>query len=132
MAHPQKTPLRALTAEERSLLQQIARSPSEPAGHVARAKALLAVAAGAPFTHAAHAAGRRSGDGVALLVARFNRQGLAALARQPGGGPPTASPPSAPSPSWKRCTPPAIPGRKAVPGARPAPPSGSARRAWSR
>ena len=88
MAHPQKIPLRALTAEERSLLQQIARSPSEPAGHVARAKALLAVAAGAPFTHAAHAAGRRSGDGVALLVARFNRQGLAALDRQPGGGPP--------------------------------------------
>jgi transposase len=88
MAHPQKTPLRALTEEERSLLQQIARSPSEPAGHVARAKALLAVAAGAPFTHAARAAGRRSGDGVALLVARFNRQGLAALDRQPGGGPP--------------------------------------------
>ncbi len=88
MAHPQKIPLRALTEEERSLLQQIARSPSEPAGHVARAKALLAVAAGAPFTHAAHAAGRRSGDGVALLVARFNRQGLAALDRQPGGGPP--------------------------------------------
>jgi transposase len=88
MAHPQKTPLRALTAEERALLQQMARSQSEPAGRVARAKALLAVAAGAAFTQAAQAAGRRSGDGVALLVARFNRKGLAALDRQPGGGPP--------------------------------------------
>jgi len=88
MAHPQKTPLRALTAEERSLLQQMARSQSEPAGRVARAKALLAVAEGAAFTAAAQAAGRRSGDGVALLVARFNRKGLSALDRQPGGGPP--------------------------------------------
>jgi transposase len=87
MAHPQKSPLRALSDEERSLLQQIARSLSEPAAHVARAKALLAVAAGAAFTAAAHAAGRRSGDGVARLVERFNRQGLAALDRQPGGGP---------------------------------------------
>jgi transposase len=88
MAHPQKTPLRALTPEERSLLEQIGRSQSEPAAHVARAKALLAVADGAPFTGAAHAAGRCSGDGVARLVDRFNRKGLAALGRQPGGGPP--------------------------------------------
>jgi transposase len=88
MAHPQKTPLRALTAEERSLLQQMARAQSEPAGRVARAKALLAAAEGAAFTQAAQAAGRRSGDGIALLVARFNRKGLAALDRQPGGGPP--------------------------------------------
>jgi transposase len=88
MAHPQQAPLRALTEEERSLLHQMARSQSEPAGRVARAKALLAVAAGAAFTAAAQAAGRRSGDGVALLVARFNRKGLAALDRQPGGGPP--------------------------------------------
>jgi transposase len=88
MAHPQRAPLRALTAEERSLLPQIARSQSEPAGRVSRAKALLAVAAGAPFTHAARASGRRSGDGVALLVARFNQKGLSALDRQPGGGPP--------------------------------------------
>jgi transposase len=88
MAHPQKAPLRPLTPEERALLPQIARSESEPAGRVARAKALLAVAAGAAFTAAAHTAGRRSGDGVALLVARFNRQGLAAVERQKGGGPP--------------------------------------------
>ena len=88
IAHPQKAPLRALTPEERSLLQHMARSQSEPAGRVARAQALLAVTAGASFTQAARAAGRRSGDGVALLVARFNRKGLAALDRQPGGGPP--------------------------------------------
>jgi transposase len=86
MARPQKAPLRPLTEEEHALLQQVARAQSEPAGCVGRAKALLAVAAGAGFTAAARAAGRRSGDGVALLVARFNRKGLAALQRQPGGG----------------------------------------------
>jgi hypothetical protein len=86
MAHPQKQPLRPLTDFERSVLEQVARAQSEPAAHVQRAHSLLAVADGAPFTDAAHAAGRRSGDGVALLVARFNRKGLAALERQPGGG----------------------------------------------
>jgi transposase len=58
---------------------------------VARAKALLAVAAGARFTEAAHLAGRRSGDAVAHLVARFNREGLAALAPGHGGGQPKRS-----------------------------------------
>jgi transposase len=48
----------------------------------------LAVAAGPRFTAAAQAAGRRSGDPVAQLVARFNRQGLAALAAGHGGGQP--------------------------------------------
>ena len=55
------------------------RAQSEPALCVARAKALLAVAAGQPFTDAARAAGRKSGDAVAHLVAHFNRAGLAAL-----------------------------------------------------
>jgi transposase len=87
MSHPQKAPLRPLTAFERAVMEQIARSQSEPAAHVDRAKVLLAVADGARFTDAARAAGRRSGDGVALLVGRFNRKGLAALERQPGGGP---------------------------------------------
>jgi transposase len=89
MGHPQKEPLRPLTVFERDVLQQVARSQSEPAAAVARAQALLAVADGARFTDAARAAGRRSGDGVALLVRRFNRKGLAALERQPGGGPVT-------------------------------------------
>jgi hypothetical protein len=86
MAHPQKEPLRSLTEFERAVLEQVARSQSEPAAHVERAKVLLAVADGARFTDAAHAAGRRSGDGAALLVLRFNRKGLLALERQPGGG----------------------------------------------
>lgn len=78
--------MRSLTETERALLQQLARSQSEPAGQVARAKLLLAVAAGASFTAAAKVAGRRSGDGAAKLVARFNGKGLAALERKRGGG----------------------------------------------
>ena len=46
MARPQQEPLRPLTAEEQEILQQVARAQSEPASHVARAKALLAVADG--------------------------------------------------------------------------------------
>jgi transposase len=55
---------------------------------VARAKALLAVADGHSFTVAAQLSGRRSGDGVALLVARFNARGLSALDSHHGGGQP--------------------------------------------
>jgi hypothetical protein len=88
MAQRQKEPLRPLTADERVGLRRVARAGSEPAGRVARAKALLAVAEGARFTAAARAAGRRSGDAVAHLVARFNRSGLAALEAGRGGGPP--------------------------------------------
>ncbi len=88
MVRPQKTPLRSLTAHERTTLQQVARSGAERAECVSRAKALLAVADGASFTAAARAAGRRSGDGVAQLVARFNTDGLAALRSRPGGRPP--------------------------------------------
>lgn len=86
MAHPQKAPLRSLTAFERAVMEQVARSQTEPAAHVARAQVLLAVADGASFADAARAIGRRSGRGVTPLVARFNRLGLAALERQPGGG----------------------------------------------
>lgn len=88
MAQRQKEPLRPLTADERAELRRVARASSEPAGRVARAKALLAVGDGARFTEAALAAGRRSGDAVAHLVARFNRRGLAALDAGHGGGPP--------------------------------------------
>jgi len=65
----------------------VSRAGSERADRVARAKALLAVADGAWFDDAAQAAGRRSGDAVAHLVARFNAVGLAALDRRHGGGP---------------------------------------------
>jgi homeodomain-containing protein len=88
MPHPQKTPLRALTPAERRALQAVARAGSERADRVARAKALLAVAAGAPFAAAARAAGRTSGVAVRRLVARFNTGGLAALTPGHGGGPP--------------------------------------------
>lgn len=88
MPRPQKTPLRALTDHERLTLAQVARSGAERADRVARAKALLAVADGATFAAAARAAGRRSGDGVAKLVGRFNAAGLAALTNRPGGRPP--------------------------------------------
>ncbi len=88
MVRPQKTPLRPLTGPERATLAQVARSGAERADRVARAKELLAVADGASFADAAHAAGRRSGDAVAALVARFNATGFAALTARPGGAPP--------------------------------------------
>ena len=89
MTRRQKDPLRPLTDEERAMLVQISRAQSEPASHVARAKALLAVADGASYTEAARAAGRRSNDAVSQLVSRFNREGLAAIEPRHGGGPET-------------------------------------------
>lgn len=88
MPRPQNAPLRPLTAHERATLKQVARSGAERADRVGRAKALLAVADGATFTAAARAAGRRSGDGVGKLVARFNVAGLGALTNRLGGHPP--------------------------------------------
>jgi transposase len=88
MTRRHKDPLRALTDDERNWLLGVARSQAEPAAHVARAKALLAVADGESYTDAAKAAGRRSGEAVSRLVSRFNREGLAALEPRHGGGPP--------------------------------------------
>jgi homeodomain-containing protein len=88
MAQRRRIWLRPLTADEQAALERVGRSGSERADRVARAKALLAVADGAPFTEAARAAGRRAGDAVALLVERFNAEGVAALDRRYGGGPP--------------------------------------------
>jgi transposase len=88
MTRRQKEPLRPLTLAERQHLEHLARAQSAPATHVARAKALLAVAHGLSYTAAARAAGRRSGDAIAHLVARFNQEGLAALLLRHGGGPP--------------------------------------------
>jgi transposase len=86
MSRRQKEPLRTLAAEERAALEQLSRASSEPASHVARARLVLAVAAGRSYTAAARSVGRRSGDAVAQLVARFNREGLAAIAPRHGGG----------------------------------------------
>lgn len=95
MPHPQNSPLRPLTGAERTVLAQVARASAERADRVVRAKALLAVADGASFAAAARAAGRRAGDAVAKLVARFNAEGLAALDPRHGGGPPTRYGPTA-------------------------------------
>jgi transposase len=87
MARQQKEPLRALTETEQATLQRITRSGRERADRVSRARALLAVADGAPFTAAAAAVGVRTGETVARWVARFNTEGLDALDRGHGGGP---------------------------------------------
>src|ERR671916_538120 len=87
MTRRQKDPLRSLDADEQTALECLSRSQTEPASHVARAKALLAVAAGQTYSAAARTAGRRSGDAVAQLVSRFNREGLAAVVPRHGGGP---------------------------------------------
>jgi transposase len=87
MSRRKKDPLRALSAEERAEVERLSRSGREPAAVVAHAKAVLAVANGASYSEAATAAGRRSGDAVAHLVTRFNRDGLGALSPRHGGGP---------------------------------------------
>jgi transposase len=86
MGQHQKNPLRSVTEEEQEVLKQVGRGQAEPASHVARAKALLAVAEGQSFTAAAKSVGRRSGDAVGQLVARFNEVGLEALEPRHGGG----------------------------------------------
>src|SRR5689334_9926477 len=87
MSRRRKDPLRALTDAERTSLEQLGRATSAPAGVVSRARALVAVADGASYTEAARRIGRRSGDAVAGLVARFNCAGLAAVGPRHGGGP---------------------------------------------
>jgi transposase len=86
MTRRQKDPLRPLTDDEHTLLTQISRAQCEPASHVARAKIILAVAAGQSYQAAAQAASRRSGEAVAHLVTRFNQEGVLALEPRHGGG----------------------------------------------
>ncbi len=86
MSRRKKDPLRRLTQQEETVLQQISRSQSTSAVQVVRAQMLLAVASGQEYTSAARSARRRSGDAVASLVARFNQEGLAALEPRHGGG----------------------------------------------
>ena len=86
MSRRKTDPLRELTEPERRELVQLSRSHSAPAAEVIRAKILLAVAAGDDYQRAARAAGRRSGDAVSHLVARFNAEGLPATAPRHGGG----------------------------------------------
>jgi transposase len=86
MTRRRKDSLRLLTEDERAWLERISRATTEPASHVARAKALVAVADGQTYQAAAAAAGRRSNDAVAQLVARFNQLGVAAVVPGHGGG----------------------------------------------
>jgi transposase len=86
MAHPQKQPLRALSAQEAREWQRLVKAISERLDVVRRAKALLAVAGGQSFTEAAQQAGLKSADGVGKLVKRFHQRGLAALSIAAGRG----------------------------------------------
>src|SRR6516165_11947397 len=86
MSRRKKDPRRPLTELERQELARISRSQAAPAVQVARATMLLAVSRGDDYQRAAVAAGRRSGDAVSRLVARFNAEGLAALTPRHGGG----------------------------------------------
>jgi transposase len=86
MVQPQKAPLRAVSEQEERELQRIVKATSERLDVVRRVRALLAVAAGQPFTQAAHTAGLKSGKGVGKLVKRFNAHGLAALSIAAGAG----------------------------------------------
>jgi transposase len=82
----QINPLRPLTEDERAALTRLSRATAVAAAQVIRARLLLAVADGTPYQDAAQAHGRKSGDAVATLVARFNKQGLDALPPRHGGG----------------------------------------------
>ncbi len=88
MSRRKNDPLRELAPEESHALLQLSRSQVAPAVEVTRAKLLLAVARGDDYQAAAHSVGRRSGDAVSQLVARFNAEGLAALGPRHGGGRP--------------------------------------------
>src|SRR5260370_20437684 len=85
MSRRKKDPLRPLTDDEVAALAQLSRSQAAPAVQVARALVLLAVARGDDYQQAAPAAGRRSGDAVPHLVARFNAEGLAATSPRRAG-----------------------------------------------
>ena len=95
MSRRKKDPLRTLTDAERLALTQLSRSQAAPAVQVARAIMLLAVADGDDYQAAARRAGRRSGDAVSHLVARFNAEGLTALSPRHGGGHPVVYGPEA-------------------------------------
>ena len=89
MSRRRTDPLRALSEDERRALGRLSRSHRAAAARVARAKALLAVADGRGYLAAARrVGGRRDGDTVAAWVARFDREGLAAVRPAHGGGRP--------------------------------------------
>ncbi len=86
MSRRKNDPLRDLTEPERRELDHLSRSQVAPAVEVIRAKIIRAVADGQDYQAAARSVGRRCGDAVTHLVARFNAEGLAALTPRHGGG----------------------------------------------
>src|SRR3954452_19003412 len=86
MSRRKVDPLRPLTDDEVAVLTKLSRSKSESATRVARAAPILAVRRGCDYQQAAGSIGRRSGDAVSHLVARFNAEGLVALDPRHGGG----------------------------------------------
>jgi transposase len=88
MSRVQTDPLRPLQEQERRELETLSRSRAAPAAQVARARALLAVAAGQSYTAVAHVVGRQNGDTVRDWVSRFNCEGVSAVVPRHGGGPP--------------------------------------------
>ncbi len=90
MARRRRDLLRPLSDQERTELEAVSRLREGSAERVARAKIILAVNEGALYREAAGSAGRRSAEAVAHLVARFNRDGMAALKPRHGGGQPKA------------------------------------------
>jgi Homeodomain-like domain len=86
MTRHQKAPLRQLSEEERQILEQVSRSTSVSAVLVVRARQILAVAVGQSYSEAAVSSGRKNGDAVSRLVARFNEEGVEALVPRHGGG----------------------------------------------
>lgn len=87
MTRRRQNPLRPMTSGEHADLERLSRSESGAAGAVVRARMLLAVADGCSYVAAARTVGRRDGDAVTALVARFNREGLTAVEPRHGGGP---------------------------------------------
>jgi transposase len=86
MSRRKKDPLRVVSDEEQVALARLSRSQRAPAGQALRARALLAVAAGASYRQAAAHVGRH-GNTVARWVTCFNRDGVAGLVPRHGGGP---------------------------------------------
>jgi len=86
MPRQAKEPLREVSEEEREKLEKVARGRAEAAEIVERARCILAVANGSNFEEGARKGNRKSGYGVAKLVARFNAIGLAALQTKRGAG----------------------------------------------
>jgi len=87
MSRRRKDPLRVLTEQERHVLEQISRSFSEPASHVARSNIILAVAHDTTYAEAAKTAGRKARQSVSKLISRLNQEGIAAIEPGHGGRP---------------------------------------------